>query len=222
MILPRRPRSSAEAYAKIWTPQGSPLLVHARALAAKVQARLGETVAVDLAMRYGEPSITAALDRFERSGREPARRLPALRPVLDRRDGLGGGPRSRARGRTLEHPGAPGRAAVLRPPGVSRCARRAGAAVSPGRLRPRLHELPRPPRTPAPQERRGRRRTTIAPQCEATARLLAQSNTWYFFCAHRSGTYAAMPRRNDVGGSGRRDRGRARRTACPTGRRGWR
>src|SRR3954451_15762346 len=35
VILPRRPRASAAAYRKIWTPEGSPLLVHSRALAAK-------------------------------------------------------------------------------------------------------------------------------------------------------------------------------------------
>ena len=41
VILPRRPRTSAAAYRKIWPAEGSPLLVHGRALAAKVQARLG-------------------------------------------------------------------------------------------------------------------------------------------------------------------------------------
>lgn len=68
VILPRRPRASAEAYRKIWLPDGSPLLVHGRALAAKVQARLGDGVQVELAMRYGNPSIAAALDRFAGAG----------------------------------------------------------------------------------------------------------------------------------------------------------
>lgn len=68
VILPRRPRASAAAYAKIWTVKGSPLLVHGRELALKVQALLGEAVQVELAMRYGEPSIAAALDRFAASG----------------------------------------------------------------------------------------------------------------------------------------------------------
>ncbi|HBL29189.1 MAG TPA: ferrochelatase, partial [Acidobacteria bacterium] len=44
VILPRRPRASAAAYRKIWGPEGSPLLVHGRALAGKVQALLGEGV----------------------------------------------------------------------------------------------------------------------------------------------------------------------------------
>ena len=68
VILPRRPRASAEAYAKIWTPEGSPLLVHGRALAAKVQALFGDGVQVELAMRYGSPSIESALDRFADAG----------------------------------------------------------------------------------------------------------------------------------------------------------
>jgi ferrochelatase len=68
VILPRRPRASAEAYQKIWSPEGSPLLVHGRALAEKVQARLGDAVHVELAMRYGQPSIAGALDRFEAAG----------------------------------------------------------------------------------------------------------------------------------------------------------
>ena len=65
LILPRRARASAAAYRTIWTPAGSPLLVHGRALAAKLQARLGEPAQVELAMRYGAPSIADALDRFE-------------------------------------------------------------------------------------------------------------------------------------------------------------
>jgi ferrochelatase len=60
-ILPRRPRQSAEAYAKIWTERGSPLLFHGEDLAEKVRQRLGPDVPVALAMRYGEPSIAAGL-----------------------------------------------------------------------------------------------------------------------------------------------------------------
>jgi ferrochelatase len=67
-VLPFRPRRSAEAYRQIWTDQGSPLLLHGRALAAKIQQQLGERVQVELAMRYGEPSIAAALERLRRQG----------------------------------------------------------------------------------------------------------------------------------------------------------
>ena len=64
LILPRRPRASGAAYAKIWTARGSPLLFHTRDLAGKVQAILGDAVVVEVAMRYGRPSIAAALDRL--------------------------------------------------------------------------------------------------------------------------------------------------------------
>jgi len=64
VILPFRPAKSAEAYRKIWTEEGSPLLVHSRALAAEVRARLGGGWQVELAMRYGEPSVAGALDRL--------------------------------------------------------------------------------------------------------------------------------------------------------------
>jgi len=69
-ILPFRPRKSAEAYAKIWTPEGSPLLVHGRALAAKVAARLGAGAEVALAMRYGNPSIASVLQALHQGGVE--------------------------------------------------------------------------------------------------------------------------------------------------------
>jgi ferrochelatase len=72
VILPFRPRKSAEAYQKIWTPEGSPLLTISRALEAKVRSSLGPGHAVELAMRYGEPSIPAVLERLRAAG---ARRL---------------------------------------------------------------------------------------------------------------------------------------------------
>jgi len=72
VILPVRPRKSAEAYAKVWTAEGSPLLTLSRALEAKVRAALGPGHLVELAMRYGSPSIPDALARLLAGG---ARRL---------------------------------------------------------------------------------------------------------------------------------------------------
>ncbi len=65
VILPRRPARAAAAYRKIWGPEGSPLLVHSRALAAGVAGELGDAFRVELAMRYGEPSIRHALERLD-------------------------------------------------------------------------------------------------------------------------------------------------------------
>jgi protoporphyrin/coproporphyrin ferrochelatase len=59
MILINRPKRAAEAYRKIWLPEGSPLVVTSR----KVQAKLQELVPVpvELAMRYQNPSIESAI-----------------------------------------------------------------------------------------------------------------------------------------------------------------
>jgi protoporphyrin/coproporphyrin ferrochelatase len=65
VILPFRPAKSAHAYRSIWDPaRGSPLLAHSKDLAAGVAARLGEGWRVELAMRYGAPSIAGALARL--------------------------------------------------------------------------------------------------------------------------------------------------------------
>jgi protoporphyrin/coproporphyrin ferrochelatase len=59
MILIRRPKQSAEAYHKIWRPEGSPLIVTSRRVQSKLQERLAIPVA--LAMRYQDPSISDAI-----------------------------------------------------------------------------------------------------------------------------------------------------------------
>jgi protoporphyrin/coproporphyrin ferrochelatase len=77
VILPVRPARSARAYASIWDPRrGSPLLYHSRDLAAAVAEQLGPDWHVELAMRYGEPSLAAALDAFAASEVERVVVLP--------------------------------------------------------------------------------------------------------------------------------------------------
>ena len=61
-ILPTRPKESAHAYEKIWTPEGSPLVVTSRRVQAKLQGRM--TAPVELAMRYQNPSIESALEKL--------------------------------------------------------------------------------------------------------------------------------------------------------------
>src|SRR6516165_4729792 len=91
IILRVRPRRSAHAYASIWTPQGSPLRVFSEALARGLDERLravsDDTVAVVLAMRYGQPSIGSALERLAASG---ARRLLVL-PLYPQYSGTSSG-----------------------------------------------------------------------------------------------------------------------------------
>jgi len=62
MILINRPKESAHAYEKIWTKEGSPLVVTSRNVLARLAERL--TVPVELAMRYQNPSIPDALRKL--------------------------------------------------------------------------------------------------------------------------------------------------------------
>ena len=71
-ILPKRPRVSAEKYKKIWTEQGSPLLSisqqqHA-AIQKELERRFQGPVKIELAMRYGNPSIQAGLLKLKAEG----------------------------------------------------------------------------------------------------------------------------------------------------------
>ncbi len=67
-ILRTRPSKSAEAYRKIWSEQGSPLLLHtmdiARGVQEKLSARLSGAVNVEVGMSYGNPSISSALQKM--------------------------------------------------------------------------------------------------------------------------------------------------------------
>ena len=64
-VLRTRPQKSAEKYAAIWTPEGSPLDVNTRRQAESLRRTLPEAK-VEYAMRYGEPSIRSALQRLPR------------------------------------------------------------------------------------------------------------------------------------------------------------
>jgi len=79
IILRVRPRRSAQAYKKVWTEQGSPLLVHTRDQANALQELLEQDFAGDLVVefgfRYGQPSIASAVDRLLERG---ARKLLVL------------------------------------------------------------------------------------------------------------------------------------------------
>ena len=78
-ILPFRPSRSAEAYRKIWTEEGSPLLTISeditRSLQDKLAQRFSGPVNAALGMSYGSPSIESALDSLYERG---ARRILVL------------------------------------------------------------------------------------------------------------------------------------------------
>lgn len=72
VILRVRPAKSAHAYEKVWTPEGSPLLVYSQrqraALERALNERLPGPVNVALAMRYGRPSVAAGLQELRDAG----------------------------------------------------------------------------------------------------------------------------------------------------------
>jgi ferrochelatase len=68
IILRTRPRKSAEAYAKVWTNEGSPLRVVTERQTLALRERLGGAVTVEFAMRYGEPGIADAIARMTAAG----------------------------------------------------------------------------------------------------------------------------------------------------------
>lgn len=67
IIAPFRSPKSAEAYRVIWTEQGSPLLFNTQALVDAVRERLDNTP-IELAMRYGRPSVASALRSLHEQG----------------------------------------------------------------------------------------------------------------------------------------------------------
>ena len=74
IILTVRPAKSAAKYAKVWTPEGSPLAVHTARQAKLLFGLLGERakpnppVPVEYGMRYGSPSIATAFEKLRASG----------------------------------------------------------------------------------------------------------------------------------------------------------
>jgi ferrochelatase len=78
-ILRTRPSRSAEAYAKVWRDDGSPLLAFSNQLArvtgAEIARRTAGKVQVALAMTYGEPSVASRLQSLLEQG---IRRILAL------------------------------------------------------------------------------------------------------------------------------------------------
>src|SRR5438132_3381831 len=78
-VIPNvRPEKSARKYAMIWTKDGSPLLVHSLRQRTLLMGYLGQRLKelglpadhahIELGMRYGQPSIAAALDTLKEAG----------------------------------------------------------------------------------------------------------------------------------------------------------
>lgn len=66
IIAPFRAGKSAEAYRKIWTEEGSPLISITQRLSQRLQEQVG--IHVGVAMRYGQPAIAEALEKLSIAG----------------------------------------------------------------------------------------------------------------------------------------------------------
>jgi ferrochelatase len=68
LIVPARAANSAHAYSRVWTPDGSPLVVTSQRSRAALQQR--SRLTIGLAMNYGRPSIPEVLGEFAAAGIE--------------------------------------------------------------------------------------------------------------------------------------------------------
>lgn len=64
IIVPFRAPKSAKLYEKIWTREGSPLLVNSTKMKVLLQKELGDNFVVELGMRYQSPSLESALEKL--------------------------------------------------------------------------------------------------------------------------------------------------------------
>jgi len=80
IILRIRPAKSAKLYQTVWQDDGAPLLsITAKQkvkLEAKIKSQHGDDVMVDFAMRYGNPSVASALQKFQQAGADKIVVLP--------------------------------------------------------------------------------------------------------------------------------------------------
>ena len=109
LILPSRPKESAEAYRKVWLPEGSPLVVTSKNVREKLQARIGAPV--ELAMRYQNPRIEQAVDNLLEHGIDEILLIPLFPHYA-----MSSYETAVEKTRTVLHHKAPGVKLVVQPP----------------------------------------------------------------------------------------------------------
>lgn len=65
IIVPFRAPKSAAIYKKLWTSEGSPLLIHGKQVREKLASSLPDNYKVFLSMRYGNPSIPSVMKEIQ-------------------------------------------------------------------------------------------------------------------------------------------------------------
>jgi len=68
IIAPFRAPKSAQEYQLLWTKRGSPLKFHSHDLLAKIKTALPQELAIEMAMRYQNPSIAVGLESLRTQG----------------------------------------------------------------------------------------------------------------------------------------------------------
>ena len=68
IIINFRSHKSAATYREIWTENGSPLLINSQQLGNKTAENLGDDFEVEVAMRYGKPSVADKLATLHSKG----------------------------------------------------------------------------------------------------------------------------------------------------------
>jgi protoporphyrin/coproporphyrin ferrochelatase len=68
IIVPFRTAKSAKLYSRLWTSEGSPLKINLERLVLKVREVAGTNYLIAGAMRYGNPSLRAELEKLRKAG----------------------------------------------------------------------------------------------------------------------------------------------------------
>jgi ferrochelatase len=76
IIVPFRAPKSTKLYERLWTENGSPLLYFGNRVQQQLEEQLAGKARVFLAMRYGNPGISAVLDQIRKGGFEKLIVLP--------------------------------------------------------------------------------------------------------------------------------------------------
>lgn len=76
IIVPFRSPKSAKIYRELWTDEGSPLMIYGLAIQKLLQAQVGDSLDVHLAMRYQNPGMDKVIAEMERKGYDEVTIIP--------------------------------------------------------------------------------------------------------------------------------------------------
>lgn len=76
IIIPFRVKKSTNLYKRLWTDKGSPILIYLEQLGAKMQKAVRDEAVVNIAMRYGKPSLRKTLKKINKIGVDELQVVP--------------------------------------------------------------------------------------------------------------------------------------------------